>query len=100
MTLKLSKVRFFYVNHANVSVRASNCYGFGIFIEGATVSDDITDVNSHDFLDHSNIPDLENTIRVTRTNILSTDRELSVINRVQMSIEGLYSKSSSHIPDR
>lgn len=63
------------------------------------MSNDITDIIGHDLLDHSNVPDLENTIRVARTDVLSANRELSVIDGVQMAVESLHSQACSHIPD-
>ena len=62
MSLQLSEVLLFYVDHADVSIRATNSNGLGVLIECATVGDDITTVNGHDLLNHSNIPDLQNTI--------------------------------------
>ena len=91
---------FLYVDSFNQSVWAANSDSLGAFIKAQTVSDCITSIHRHELLHHSDVPELNNSIRVASRHVLSAYREGCIINCVEMSVESLDSKACPHIPDR
>jgi len=64
------------------------------------VSNRIASVKVANLLDHADIPHLEDTIRVARCNILTSNGEAAVIDCIEMTEECLDSQAGSHVPNR
>ena len=59
----------------------------------------VAGVDADDLLDHSDVPYLHDSIRVARSDILTTNGELCVIDCVQMAVECLHGKAGTHVPN-
>ena len=94
-----SNFALLHIDHANLTVRAANSHNLCVLIEGNRVCDVLASVDGKHLLHHSDVPDLHNSVGVARRDVLASDRELSVVDRVQMTVEGLNSEASPHVPD-
>jgi hypothetical protein len=72
---------------------------FACLVEVKACANSISGIDCADFLYHSNIPGFDDTIRIARSDVLTTDRELSVINSIQVTVECLDGKTCSHVPN-
>ncbi len=89
-----------YVDQLDVSIAATDGHLLARLVELTDVSDSITCVDVEDFLHHTDIPNLDDTVRVTGRNVLPTNGEAAVVDRVQVTEESLDGQASTHIPDR
>ena len=87
------------VDHSYFAICTANCKHFSRLVESTTVSCDITDIDSRDFLDHADVPDFHDTVRISRDDVLTTNTELGIINSVEMAVESLHSQACSHVPN-
>ena len=84
----------------DLAVRASHIQDLACLVELSAVGNRVAGVYVHDFLNHPDVPDLDHTIRICRGNILASDRELGVVDGVQVAVESLYCQTCAHVPNR
>ena len=81
---------FLNVYHFDLCITAPDSQALRRLIEGQSVCNSISSINTEQLLDHPNIPHFDNTVRVTGGHVLATDGEHTVIDGVQVSVEGLH----------
>ena len=84
----------------DLAVGASHIQDLACLIELSAVCNRVAGVYVHDFLNHPDVPDLDHTIRICRGNILASDRELGVVDGVQVAVESLHCQTRAHVPNR
>ena len=89
-----------YANELNVTITASDGDLLASLVEFTDVRDSVSCVDIDNFLDHPDVPNLENAIRITWTYVLAADWESTIIDGIEMSEESLYRKTCPHVPDR
>ena len=100
MTFELrSDLSLLDVDNFDFWVGAPNSEGFGGFVERQAVGNGISSIDRSKLLNHSDIPKLNDSVRVACRNISAINRKLTVINCIQMAVESLDGQTSSHIPD-
>ena len=87
------------IDEFDLAVRASNSDRFTSLVEFAYMGDGISGVEIGNFLNLTNVPDFDDTIRVARADILPANRETAIIYGVKMTIEGLNGKPGAHVPN-
>ena len=88
-----------HLDYTDVSIRTTNSDIPSILVDADTECYSIPAVNLHDLLYHPDVPSLEDTVGVTRCYVVAAHRELSILDRIEMSVEGLDSEACSHVPD-
>lgn len=88
-----------HIDELDVTIAASNSNLLACLVELATVGDRITGVKVDDLLHHPDVPDLDDTVRVTGADVLATDGECTVIYSVEMTEESLNGQTRAHVPD-
>ena len=88
-----------HINELDLAIRASYSNCFTSLVELNHVGNRIACVQIGNLLDLSDIPHLDDTVGVARGDVLAADGESAVIDRVQMSVESLYSKTCAHVPN-
>ena len=84
----------------DLAIRASHIQNLARLVELGAVGNRVASVYVHDFLNHPDVPDLDHAIRICRGNILASDRELGVVDGVQVAVESLYCQTCAHVPNR
>ena len=87
------------INELDLAITATHSNCLARLVKFANVSNRITSVKVADLLDHTDVPDFEDSIRVARCNILTSNGEATVIDCVEMTEECLNSQAGSHIPN-
>lgn len=87
------------IDKLDVAVGAADENLLARLVELAAMCDSVTRVNISDLLHHADVPNLDNSIRVDRANVLASNAESCIINAVEMAKEGLHGQSRPHIPD-
>ena len=88
-----------HVDELDFTVGATDSDLLARLVEFDTVGDRVASVQIAHLLHHSDIPDLHDTIRVARTDVLTSDRESAVVDRVQVTEKSLHGQTRPHIPN-
>ena len=88
-----------HLHHPYVGVGAAHSDISRVPVECDALRDGIARVDLHDLLDHADVPGLEQPVRVARGDVVAAHRKDGVFNRIQVTVEGLDSETSAHVPD-
>eukprot|EP00350_Pseudokeronopsis_sp_OXSARD2_P005130 CAMPEP_0170543004 /NCGR_PEP_ID=MMETSP0211-20121228/2262_1 /TAXON_ID=311385 /ORGANISM="Pseudokeronopsis sp., Strain OXSARD2" /LENGTH=199 /DNA_ID=CAMNT_0010846259 /DNA_START=95 /DNA_END=694 /DNA_ORIENTATION=+ len=86
-------------NSLDFIVAGTNEDCLGVFVESYRESYGATNVDLANLLDHADVPDLADAIRVAAGDELAPNRECTVIDAIQVAIESLHSESGPHVPN-
>jgi len=87
------------VDDPDFTIAATDNQLLATLVECAAVCDDIAHVNRTNLLYSADVPNFDDAIGVSRSDVLATDGELGVVDGIQVSVESLDSESTSHIPN-
>ena len=96
---RITDLLTFNIDKFDVTIAASDRHLLTCLIELANVCNCIACVNVDNLLHHTDVPNFDDTVRVTGRDVLSTDREATVIDRIQMTEECLDCEACTHIPN-
>ena len=88
-----------HLHHADVSIGATNGYIACVSVESNALSYCVARVDLHYLLDHADVPGLEQTVGIARSNVVAAHREYCILNCIQMAVECLHSEPRTHVPN-
>ena len=88
------------IDEFDLAVTAANSNLLASLVELADVSNCVTRVDVEDLLDHPDVPHFDDSVRVTRRDVLPANGEAAVIDGVQVAEERLHGQASPHVPNR
>lgn len=71
-----------HLYNTDVRIRATNSDIPGILVNGDGESNGVSTIDLHNLLYHSDVPSFENTIRIARSDVVASDGELSILDRI------------------
>jgi len=90
---------FLNVDHLDLCIRATDSQELASLVESAAVRNSVSSVHGGNLLHHADIPYFDDSVTVCRADVLTSNRELSVIDGVQVTVEGLHGEPSPHVPN-
>jgi len=71
-----------HLYNTDIRIRATNSDKSGILVNSDGECDGVSAIDLHNLLYHSDVPSFQDTVRVARCNIVSANRELSVLDSI------------------